>query len=262
MRAASLSARRLRIRLRDCGLRGLRGGVHRKPAPADRAAQRRAEVRVDQPDRRRRQRPAGMPGLAAAAASVPTSPKLGVQRLQSLGVEPAHRHCAQHRPHMPVQPADHAVAGGRLQLRNLKPPVEQLVHRRLRARVATLIDLVQQPRPHPLGVPGRRRSGGDRLDQVMPLLRHRIDAGVDAHPKRSAGQPLDPTTGPAATPRRARHSHTLAIRTTYGATRAFAELAKEAFYLVRSGAASGNRTPDLRITRESRVGWWSMAGVV
>ena len=81
------------------------------------------------------------------------------------------------------------------------PPVEQLVHRRLRARVATLIDLVQQPRPHPLGVPDRRRSGGDRLDQVMPLLQHRIDAGVDAHSKRSARQLLDPTS-PTATLRR------------------------------------------------------------
>jgi hypothetical protein len=119
-------AGRLRIRLRDCGLRGLRGRVHRKPASAHSAAQRRAEVRVDQPDRRRRQRPAGMPGLAAATASLPTSPKLGVERLQSLSIEPGHRHCPQHRPHMPVQPAHHAVARGRLQLDNLKPPVEQL----------------------------------------------------------------------------------------------------------------------------------------
>ena len=110
---------------------------------------------------------------------------------------------------MPVQPAHHAVAGGRLQLHNLKPPVEQLVHRRLRAWVAPLIDLVQQPRPHPLGVPGRRRSGGDRLDQVMLLLRHRIDAGVDPHSKRSAWQLLDLTTVPTANPRRARHGHTV-----------------------------------------------------
>jgi hypothetical protein len=173
------------------------------PAPADSAAQRRAEARVDQPDHRRRERPACMPGLAATPASLPTSPKLGVERLQSLSIEPAHRHCAQHRPHMPVQPAHHAVARRRLQLHNLKPPVEQLVHRRLRARVATLIDLVQQPRPHPLGVPGRSRSGGNRLDQVMLLLRHRIDAGVHPHSKRSTGQSLDLTTGPAATSRRA-----------------------------------------------------------
>jgi hypothetical protein len=184
---------------------------------------------VDQPDHRRRERPACMPGLAATPASLPTSPKLGVERLQSLSIEPAHRHCAQHRPHMPVQPAHHAVAGGLLQLHNLKPPVEQLVHRRLRARVATLIYLIQQPRPHPLGVPGRRRSGRHRLDQVMPLLRHRIDAGVDPSPEAirwAAARPhhgsdCDPETRPP-TPT------TLGIRTT----EAIVGLAHEVFPLV------------------------------
>ena len=216
-------ARRLRIRLRDGGLRGLRGWVHRKPAPADSAAQRRAEVRVNQPDCRRRQWPTGVPGLASATASVSAPPELGVQRLQHLSIEPAHRHDAQHRPHVPVQPADHAVAGGRLHLRNLKPPIEQLVHRGLRTRVATLVNLVQEARPNALGIAGRRRSGGHRLDQVMPLLRHRIDAGVDPHSKRSTGQLLDLTTAPTATPRRARHGHTVAIRSTYGSTQASRE---------------------------------------
>jgi hypothetical protein len=144
---------------------------------------------------------------------------------------------------MPVQPAHHAVTGGRLKFHNLKPSVEQLVHRRLRARVATLIELVQQPRPHPLGVAGCRRSGGDCLDQVMPLLRHRIDAGVDTHSKRSAGQLLDPTTCPTATPRRARHGHTVAIRTTYGATRAFAEPSRKGVLPSRKRSRLGESNP-------------------
>jgi len=46
-----------------------------------------------------------------------------------------------------------------------------------------LIDLVQQPRLYPLGLPCNSWSDGDRIDQVVPTLRHRIDAGVDAHPK-------------------------------------------------------------------------------
>jgi hypothetical protein len=206
-------------------------------------------VRVDQPDCRRRQRSACMPGLATTAASLTTSPKLGVERLQGLSIEPAHRHCTQHGPHMPVQPAHHAVAGGRLHLRDLEPPVKQLIDRRLGSRIAALVELVQQSRPHPLGVAGSSRSGGDRLDEVVPLLRHRVDAGVDAHAQRSARQLLDPPAGPAAAPRRARHGHTLAFRTTYGATRTSPKPADEAFSLVRRGAALGNRTPDLRITR-------------
>ena len=140
-------------------------------------------------------------------------------------------------------------AGGRLQLHNLKPPVEQLVHRRLRARAATLINLVQQPRPHPLGVPGRRRSGRHRLDQVMPLLQHRINPRVDANPKRSTGQPLDPTTGPTATPRRA---HQRQPHSGFAPRRQ--SLALSVCISPSQRAALGNRTPDLRITRTpSRV---------
>ena len=51
-----------------------------------------------------------------------------------------------------------------------------------------------------LGIPARRGSGGNSIDQVVPLLRHRVNAGVHPHPKRSAGQSLDLTTGPTATP--------------------------------------------------------------
>ncbi len=58
-------------------------------------------------------------------------------------------------------------------------------------------------------VAGGGRSGGDCLDQRVLLLRHRADAGVDAHSERSAGRPLDPTTARIAirdVPTNANHS--------------------------------------------------------
>jgi hypothetical protein len=77
-----------------------------------------------------RQRPAGMPGLSAAAASLTTSAKLGVERLQSLSRAGS--------PTLRPTQAAHACSacpprccGSSSPAPQLKPPVEQLVHRRL-----------------------------------------------------------------------------------------------------------------------------------
>ena len=105
---------------------------------------------MDQPDGRRRERFACLPGLAASAASLSAATELGVEGLQGLGVELADRDGAERGPNVFVEP-DTRVACGRLQFNHLEPPVEQRVHCRVSARVAALVDLSEKPSPCLLG---------------------------------------------------------------------------------------------------------------
>ncbi|MGH3566418.1 MAG: hypothetical protein ACRDRH_10355 [Pseudonocardia sp.] len=68
---------------------------------------------------------------------------------------------------------------------------EELIDRRGRARVALLGDLVEEPVEDLLRLAAGVRAGRDDLNQVVALLRHRVDAGVHAHPQGAATQRAD-----------------------------------------------------------------------
>src|SRR4051794_19296121 len=70
-----------------------------------------------------------------------------------------------------------------LQLHDLQEPVEKLVESRPRTRIAPLVHLGEQSRPHLLGRPGRRGAGRNRLHEVVLFLRHRVDTRVHPHPQ-------------------------------------------------------------------------------
>jgi len=60
--------------------------------------------------------------------------------------------------------------------------VEQLVDGRVRAGLALLVDLVEQPRARRLGRTARLRARRDQLDEIAPPAGDRVLPRVDAHP--------------------------------------------------------------------------------
>jgi hypothetical protein len=76
---------------------------------------------------------------------------------------------------------DVALPGRYIDVQDLEPPVEELVHRRLASRIAAFVNLRQQSRSGLFGVAACGRTGGDDLREVVLLLGHRVDAGVDPH---------------------------------------------------------------------------------
>lgn len=69
--------------------------------------------------------------------------------------------------------------------------LDQLVDGRARARVAVLRELANEAVSGVLrGAPGLR-PGRDDLDQVVPALRDRVDAGVDADTEGAARKLVD-----------------------------------------------------------------------
>jgi hypothetical protein len=61
------------------------------------------------------------------------------------------------------------------------------------------VDLLSQPRPDPLRLRRRARTSRHHLVEVVPLARHRVEAGVDLHPQRD---PLGDVSIDLATVRR------------------------------------------------------------
>ena len=148
------------------------GRVRRDPAPPDRGRQRRAEDRVDLPNRRRRQRPADVgtatvPALVRllgdvlderpARAPAATAPQLGVEPLQNVGLHAAERQGAERRPDVPRDVAGVAVARRLLDLGGRQPLVERVAEGGSRAGGPVGVDLGEEPGPQLLRV-GRRRA--------------------------------------------------------------------------------------------------------
>ena len=86
-----------------------------------------------------------------------------------------------------------AVERRLLHAQHLQVPVEHLVDRRTGARVALLIDLLQQSRARLLRFLRRSWTRRDDLRQVVTLARDRVDPGVDADTQRATRQGLDLT---------------------------------------------------------------------
>jgi hypothetical protein len=89
-----------------------------------------------------------------------------------------------------VDLADVPLPGGGLQLDDVQVPVEELVHRRLGAGVAVLVDLGEQPGPGALGLTPR----GDGFLEVALLAG--VHPGVHTGAERAARQLLDPSALP------------------------------------------------------------------
>ena len=70
-------------------------------------------------------------------------------------------------------------------------PLHELVDGCLRARVALLVDLVDESAAHSLRFRGRLRPSWHRLDEVVPATAERVDARVHAHQQRAARSSLD-----------------------------------------------------------------------
>lgn len=89
--------------------------------------------------------------------------------------------------------------------------VEQLVHRRVRAWVPLLVNLVEQANPGLLGKCRCLRSGRDDLDQVVAPARDGVGPRVDPHAIGPAGQLVDGAPLAAPTWASARHGDTIHV---------------------------------------------------
>jgi hypothetical protein len=74
--------------------------------------------------------------------------------------------------------------------------------------MALLVDLMGEPAHDLLGFGRRGRSRADDFLEVVPLARHRVDAGVDRHTQCTAGELLDAAPLALAALGRTRHSGT------------------------------------------------------
>jgi hypothetical protein len=122
------------------------------------------------------------------------APELGVERVERLAIEHAQRQRAEHRAHMDVGAADVRLPRGLLELDHREVPIKQLVDRRLRPRVALLVDLVEQARPDLLGLRCRPEPGGTTSVRSWLFL---MSGSTPVH--AAPGTPhwaADPVTGP------------------------------------------------------------------
>ena len=130
---------------------------------------------MDLPDRRRPERaapvhPAARIALvrlrrpvvhvALAAAVVATAAQLGVERVERARVEGAYLDAANQRPDVLRRVAVVGLAGAALPGAQLEVLVQELVHRRARARLALLVDLFEHARAGGLGQLARFGPGG------------------------------------------------------------------------------------------------------
>ena len=201
-----IGGRRVRVRPATARRLGLVERVDRDPAPADGAGECAAEAEVHLADRRRRQwsadvRPALLRALvravdgvlderpAVAVGAAPAEDRLVV--VDRLAVELRQREVPEQRADVDADRLLVAVERGLLDVEQLQVAVHELVDRGLRARVALLVDLVDEPAADLLSLRGCLRAGGHGLDQVVPLAAQGVDAGVHTDPQGPARQLLD-----------------------------------------------------------------------
>src|SRR5262249_33526959 len=92
---------------------------------------------------------------------------------------------------------------------NFDVAVHQLVDRRAGARVAVLVDLVEQPGTNLLGFLLRARARRDNLHEGVIALGEGIAARVDAHSQGAAWQGVDAAAGSPGACLRTGHARSL-----------------------------------------------------
>jgi hypothetical protein len=110
-----------------------------------------------------------------------------------------------------LDPADVPDPRKTLDRDDLKPAIEETADPFPRARVAPLVDLVQQSGaifPLRASLLARPR-GTERSRQVVQLVGDRVEAGVDADPQGAVRQPVHGSSRPALRPNGLGHDRTV-----------------------------------------------------
>jgi len=121
-------------------------------------------------------------GRLAVAAPVPAPPEVGVEPFQQLRRHLADQYSAECGLDRASDVAAVAVERRLLDLVRLEPSLQRCTERGPRLRVAPVVDLREELRPHALGL-GRAGRG---LTEVHALAGWWVDARVDDHLQRSA----------------------------------------------------------------------------
>jgi hypothetical protein len=117
-----------------------------------------------------------------AGAVFSAAPELGVEGVQDLGVEAADLHLAEQRPDVVLHVRLIELQRVRRALELVQVALQQLIERRACLRVPALVDLVHEPDAGGLRLACGVRPRLDDLNQLVPALGQRIEAGVDADP--------------------------------------------------------------------------------
>lgn len=118
----------------------------------------------------------------AAVAVVPALAEDCLMTVEGLAVEPCDRQVAEQRADVAADRLLVPLPGGLLDVEEFEVAVHELVHGRLGARVALLVDLIDEPGADLLGLRPGLGAGGHGLNEVVPLAAQGVDAGVHAHP--------------------------------------------------------------------------------
>jgi hypothetical protein len=118
---------------------------------------------------------------ASAATVVAAAAPGGVEGLKRLGINLAQREATEEGPDVLLDLGDVALARRHIDVEHAYPPVKELADGGTGARIAPLVDLGQEAGSGSLRLALSLGAGRDGLSQVVTLLRHGIDPGVDLH---------------------------------------------------------------------------------
>jgi len=144
--------------------------------------------------------------VALAPAVVAAAAELGLEGIEHPRVQRPDLHGADQRPNVLVHVPDIRLLRTALPRAHGDVLVEQLVNGRVRARLALLVDLAQQPRACLLGLTRGLWAGRDHFDQIAAAARHRVLTRIHPYAQGAAGQLVDSAPRTLATGLRSRHN--------------------------------------------------------
>jgi hypothetical protein len=126
------------------------------------------------------QRPAHVLRLGLAISAVLAAAQyLPVQSVQSLRCDGQQTHVSEVRADVPGGQQLIRLPGVLSAVQQRQMPIQQLVHRRIRAQASAALYPTQQPAARLLSLRPRRRTRPHRLGQIRRPTRHRIRTRVD-----------------------------------------------------------------------------------
>lgn len=256
----------LRVRLGCCRRQGFADWADADPPPSDSSAEGARKQEVDVANGRGAERAADMRAPAPAVTFVlargpvvrpslfavrPASAQLCVERVEDVGIDLAHFDVAKELRDVVADVASvvRQSLWGTVELVEIAR--QQLVDGGRRSWVPALCNVVDEPVTYPLGLPpgpGTRRHDSN---EVVPSLRHGVNAGVHADAEGTARQLVDAAAISRVFPVRAAHHDRMVAPAcvTSRVTRSTGRGAASRFCLVKRGAGGRDRTDDLPLTR-------------